>query len=164
LDQRNRYHANMKIDIHKRLHHRSPYLLVDEVLDCDETIISTRKQISEKDYFMAGHFPGAPVVPGAMLQEMTTQSAGILIAEHYSPVKDYDSLKTKGHALGVLTRVHQAKFKGFARLGDELTIKVILAMRVDNTYRFKASVTSKGAVIMKNEFTLANLSDQVLTL
>ena len=149
----------MTINIHKRLHHRAPYLMVDEVLEhSSEHIIALKTPLLE-DFYIQGHFPGAHVVPGAMMQEMTTQVAGLLITEHHSPVADYDSEKTKGFALGVLRAVHQSKFKKFARPKEKLQIHVRLIEKNEQLFRFKGSIQIGDQKIMSNEFTLINISD-----
>lgn len=150
------------INILKRLHHRSPYLLVDEVLSHSKLKIHVQKTPLINEGYLQGHFPGAPVVPGAMMQEMTTQAAGLLLAEYYSPVPDYDSSVTKGHALGVLRSIHKAKYKMFARPNDKLDIFVELVEFIDQSYRFKASIENSGKKIMQNEFTLVNISEDKL--
>ena len=61
------------------LHHRPPYLLVQEIVEIQPDQIVTRHRISEDSFFIEGHFPGAPIMPGAMMQEFSTQSAGVLI-------------------------------------------------------------------------------------
>jgi len=150
------------MNILKRLHHRPPYLLLDEVVVHSPSMLHAKKTPTMSDSFLQGHFPGAPVVPGAMMQEMTTQAAGLLIAEYFSPVPDYDSEKTKGHALGVLRSVHQAKYKMFARPGDELHIHVRLIEHIDQSFRFAAHIEVKGRKIMQNEFTLINILENKL--
>lgn len=152
----------MTINISKRLHHRKPYLLIDSVLDHSNVMIHVTSIPVIEDYYLQGHFPGAPVVPGAMMQEMTTQAAGLLIAEYYSPVPDYDSNTTNRHALGVLRSIHHAKYKSFARPNDTLHIKVELLQQLSNSFRFKGSIEINGNKIMFNEFTLVNISDEKL--
>lgn len=154
----------MTINILKRLHHRSPYLLIDQVIEHSNLKLHAVKTPLANDYYILGHFPGAPIVPGAMMQEMTTQAAGLLIAEHYSPIKDYDSEKTLGHALGVLRSVHLAKYKSFARPNDVLHIKVELLQQIQNSFRFKGFIEVNGDKVMHNEFTLVNISDETLKL
>lgn len=146
----------------KRLHHRSPYLLIDQVAEHSPESITTHFAPKAEYFFILGHFPGMPVVPGAMMQEMTTQAAGLLIAEHHSPVTDYDSEKNTGVALGVLRSVQYAKFKSFARPGDLMEIKVSLLDKSENLFRFKGSIEVDGKKIMANEFTLVNVSDEKL--
>ena len=86
------------------LHHRAPYLMVDEVASVASEVVVTRKKVTGDEYFFAGHFPGASIVPGAMLQELTTQSAGILIAAEYNPMSDFNTEDPfhNEYALGVL--------------------------------------------------------------
>ena len=96
------------------------------------------------------------------MQEMTTQAAGLLISEFYSPVPDYDSQITKGYALGVLRSVHNAKYKKFVRPDQVLDIKVQFLMRVENSFRFKASIEVMNEKVMMNEFTLMNISEEQL--
>lgn len=144
------------------LHHRAPYLMVDRVSGIDERKIIAHRTFTQEDFFVNGHFPGAPVIPGAIMQEMTTQAAGILLTKYHSPVENYDSEKTKGHALGVLSRVHYGKYLNFAKPNQELTITVELLEQVENRFKFKAKITRGDDVIMKNSFTLMNISDEYL--
>ncbi len=152
----------MKIHIQKRLHHRPPYLLIDEVMEASPQAIHVRKIPREEEFYLQGHFPGSPIVPGAIMQEMTTQAAGLLISEFYSPVPDYDSEATPGHALGVLRAVHHAKYRKFARPGDILEIRAELILNVETSFRFRASITVGLSKIMSNEFTLMNITEAQL--
>jgi 3-hydroxyacyl-[acyl-carrier-protein] dehydratase len=152
----------MKYDLLKRLHHRKPYLLIDEIIEATPEMIHARIIPNQEEYYLKGHFPHAPIVPGAMMQEMCTQSAGFLISEFHSPVPDYDSEKTKGHALGVLRSVQQAKYKNFSRPNDILDIKVQLILQVENSFRFKGMIERSGAKIMNIEFTLINITEDQL--
>ena len=152
----------MSINITKRLHHRPPYLFIDEVVEASKDRIHARKIPPLTEFYLQGHFPGTPVVPGSIMQEMTTQAAGLLITEFFSPVPDYDSDKTKGHALGVLRSVHSAKYKKFARPGDVMNIKAELILHIDHSFRFKAHIEVNGEKIMMNEFTLINIAEEQL--
>ncbi len=150
------------MNILKRLHHRPPYLLIHQVIDHNPVVLTALSQPKGEEFFLQGHFPDAPVVPGAIMQEMTTQAAGLLITEHYSPVADYDSETTKGWALGVLRAVHSAKYKRFARPGEKLEIRVELLDHLENSFRFKARIEVQGDIVMRNEFTLINISEDKL--
>ncbi|MFY7992413.1 MAG: 3-hydroxyacyl-ACP dehydratase FabZ family protein [Bacteriovoracaceae bacterium] len=152
----------METLIRKLLHHRPPYLMVDKIIHLDEERIHTQKIPEASEYYLQGHFPGTPVVPGAMMQEMTTQAAGLLITKFYSPVPDYDSERTQGHALGVLRAVHSAKFKSFARPSDVLDIKVTLTENNLHSFRFKGVITKGEEKIMTNDFTLINITEDKL--
>lgn len=144
------------------LHHRDPYLLIDEVVDITENSITTTKTLLGSEFFLEGHFPDAKIMPGAMMQEMATQSAGVLITKNYSPVENYNSETTTGHALGVLSRVHGSKFKGFAKPGDKLNMEVKLIEAKDNAFEFKAKLKKQDDIIMSIAFRLVNISDEPL--
>jgi 3-hydroxyacyl-[acyl-carrier-protein] dehydratase len=152
----------MNKNIIKRLHHRPPYLLLDEILDMSSHHLHAVKTPRVHEFYLQGHFPGMPVVPGAMMQEMTTQAGGLLITEFYSPVPDYDSEVTKGYALGVLRSIHQAKYKKFARPDEVLNIRVSLIDHLESSFRFKGVIEVEGERIMTNEFTLINISEDQL--
>lgn len=144
------------------LHQREPYLMVDKVLTLSDTEIEVEKNHRGDEAHLQGHFPGAPVVPGAMLQEICTQGAGILLTEYFSPVENYHSDQTKGHALGVLRKVSQAKFKSIVKPNRPIQAKVALIQQMDNLFEFKAKVYQDQSVKAHFEFTLANVSDEVL--
>ena len=152
----------MNLDLQKLLHHRKPYLLIDGILEHGPTAIHAFKKPTLEEFYLQGHFPGTPVVPGAMMQEMVTQAAGALIAEYHSPVPNYDSRISKGFALGVLRAVHSAKYKNFARPGDFLDVRAELLDSVANCFRFKGSIEREGTKIMQIEFSLINIEESKL--
>lgn len=148
--------------ITEKLHHRPPYLLLHNIIsDSPKDLVAT-STFSGDEFFLRGHFPGTPVVPGAMMQEMTTQAAGLLITLHHSPVPDYNSETTKGWALGVMRAVHVARFKSFARPKEELKISVSLIDQLENSFRFSGKIEVGDKKIMTNEFTLMNISEDQL--
>ena len=148
--------------IQKLLHHRPPYLMVDEAIELTPHYIKSYKNFSEVAYIKEGHFPGTPVVPGAMLQELCTQSAGILMTHFFSPVRNYDSNSTRGWAIGVLNKVESAKYLGFAHPDQTVECKVTLIDNLDRYYRFKAEVKQNDKIIAKLRFCLAIVSDDQL--
>jgi 3-hydroxyacyl-[acyl-carrier-protein] dehydratase len=151
-----------KDEILNTLHHRPPYLMVDEVQALTKNkIIATKTPLTEEHYIQ-GHFPGAHVVPGAMMQEMSTQTAGILLTKFYSPVPNYNSNTTKGHALGVLKKINYAKYRNFAKPNQPIRIEVELINQQDNLFEFKATLYQNDQWIMKNSFHLVNIEDAPL--
>ena len=146
------------------LHHRAPYLLVKDVVSISDQEVITKAKITGDEFFIAGHFPGAPILPGAMMQEMTTQSAGILIAAKYNPMEQYNTHDPffNEYALGVLVKVKQARYRGFARPGDEIQINVRLNERVDQMFDFSATVAVGDQTIMRNSFQLTNIPSATL--
>ncbi len=158
------YYQHQFPTVEQYLHHRPPYLLVDRIVSCSPQEIVTEKTVNGGEFFLAGHFPGAPVFPGAMMQELTTQSAGILIAAQYNPMENYDTSDPylNEFALGVLVRVTQARYKSFARPGNTLVVKVTLVEQMNNLFDFRASIHVEGQLIMRNAFQLTNIPSRVL--
>jgi 3-hydroxyacyl-[acyl-carrier-protein] dehydratase len=149
-------------EITKLLHHRPPYLLVSEVIEHSKTSIETIKSFSGDEFFLQGHFPGAPIVPGAMIQEFCTQSAGILLTKYHCPVENYDSETTKGHAIGVLNKVEFAKYLSIVKPVSSINAKIELISSESNLFKFKAKVFQDGTLKAKLLFNLVNISDDYL--
>ncbi len=160
----NHYYEHNFDRVEDYLHHRAPYLLVEKIVVIESTAIATERTVSGNEFFIKGHFPGAPVFPGAMMQELTTQSAGILIAARYNPMKEFvtDDPFHNQYALGVLVKMQRARFKGFARPGDRLVVNVRLNHHVADMFEFSASIEIDGKHIMRNEFQLMNIRSEVL--
>lgn len=159
-----KYYQHQFGEVTKYLHHRPPYLLVDNVVSISSKEVVTQKTVTGKEGFIQGHFPGAPVFPGAMIHELTTQSAGILIASQYNPMKDYDTEDPNHneYALGVLVKTAHARYRGFARPGDVLVTTVSLNDRVSEMFDFSATVSVRGQTIMRNRFRLMNIKSSTL--
>lgn len=151
--------------VEEYLHHRPPYLLVEEIVSIEEKVIRTSKMVSMDDSFQSSHFPGAPIFPGALMQELVTQSAGILIAANYNPMKSYVTSDPSHNefALGVLVKVNSARYKHFARPGDRLEVKVELDQVAYPLFDFRGEISVNGKQLMRNEFLLSNIQSSLLT-
>ena len=70
-----------KDQIKKLLPHREPMLLIDELYDIKKlhsasAVVNVRKD----SFFVQGHFPGQPVMPGVLIVESFGQAAAALTA------------------------------------------------------------------------------------
>ena len=48
------------------LPHRYPFVMIDRVLDLDDTMILALKNFSFNEPYAQGHFPDNPIMPGVM--------------------------------------------------------------------------------------------------
>ncbi len=70
-----------KEDIKNLLPHREPMLLIDELVNIKKLKSATAIVNVKKDsFFVQGHFPGEPVMPGVLIVEAFGQAAAALTA------------------------------------------------------------------------------------
>jgi len=134
--------GNSLAAIHQAIPHRAPMLLVDEVIEQNEKTIICRKTFSPSDFFVQGHFPNYPLVPGVILCECCLQSGAILLSQ-FTP---------KEGAVPVATRLDNVKFKKMVRPGDTIQMEVTLNEVVSTAYFMTGKVTVDGKIAARLDF------------
>ena len=70
-----------KDQIKELLPHREPMLLIDELINIKKLKSATAiVNVSKNSFFVQGHFPGEPVMPGVLIVEAFGQAAAALTA------------------------------------------------------------------------------------
>ena len=70
-----------KDQIKELLPHREPMLLLDELINIKKLHSATAiVNVTKKSFFVQGHFPGQPVMPGVLIVEAFGQAAAALTA------------------------------------------------------------------------------------
>ena len=70
-----------KAQIRDLLPHREPMLLIDELYDMKKLkSASALVKVRKDSFFVNGHFPGNPVMPGVLIVESFGQAAAALTA------------------------------------------------------------------------------------
>ena len=129
------------MQIMEALPHRYPFLLIDRVTSCTvgESITAV-KNITNNEPFFQGHFPGRPVMPGALVIEAMAQAGGVL---SYLTMIDLEP-----KPLFFLAGVDNTRFRRTVLPGDQLVIQVEVE-RIKRGiwfYKCKATVDGKLAV------------------
>ena len=99
------------------LPHRPPFLLVDKILELTESHVVGLKNVTMNEPFFAGHFPGAPVMPGVLIIEAMAQAGGILALSVVPDPENY---------LTFFLKMDNVKFKKQVTPGDTLIFDLVL--------------------------------------
>ena len=82
-----------KKEIEDLLPHREPMLLLDGLIDIKKLHSATAiVNVSKDSFFVQGHFPGQPVMPGVLIVEAFGQAAAALTAHGIDPNEYKDKL------------------------------------------------------------------------
>jgi beta-hydroxyacyl-ACP dehydratase FabZ len=95
--------------------HRYPFLLIDRVLEMDETSIRAIKNVTFNEPHFLGHFPGVPVMPGVLIVEAMAQAGGFLL---FSGVEDREG------KLIYFTGIDNCRFRKPVVPGDTIVFEV----------------------------------------
>ena len=136
------------------LPHRDNMLLLDEVVKEEDTAHGYYT-IPEDAFFLKGHFPGAPVVPGVILCEILAQSTCVLLADQMTPGKmpmytglnnvRFKSPVYPGDVFETKCRITRSKFpfffaEGTGYVGDRLCVKAEFSFAItENKICFQKS-------------------------
>ena len=124
------------------LPHRDAMLLIGEVEVEDRDGVRTavgKTQISGNEWFLKGHFPGHPVVPGVILCEIMAQSC-CLICDTTNGLPFFAGIKN-------------AKFRRQVKPGDLLVTECSIVRSLGGFYTAKGVGMVDGEVAIEAEFS-----------
>jgi len=92
-------------EIENLLPHREPMLLIDELINIKKLLSATAiVNVKKNSFFVLGHFPGQPVMPGVLIVEAFGQAAAALTA-HGIDKSEYEN------KLVFLMNIEKARFR-----------------------------------------------------
>ena len=120
-----------KSQIENLLPHRDPMLLIEELRDIKKLHSATGVVNVKKDsFFVNGHFPGQPVMPGVLIVEAFGQSAAALTA-HGLDKSTYDN------KLVFLMGIEKARFRNPVIPNCELLLKIEAIRSHGRVWKYK---------------------------
>lgn len=129
--------------IEQILPHREPFLLIDEVLDLrpGEGAVA-RKTVRADEWYLSGHFPGRPVMPGVLIVEAMAQCSAIIFLL---------DLPDREKKLFMFGGVDKARFRKPVVPGDQLIMECEVLQRRSSTARVKGVARVNGNVVADAE-------------
>ena len=135
-----------KAEIEEILPHRDPFLLLDQVVELDpgERVVA-RKRVREDEWYLSGHFPGRPIMPGVLIVEAMAQTGAVaVLADEANRGK-----------LALFAGIDDVRFKRIVEPGDELELTCELERVRGPIGRGKATATVDGELAARGTLTFA---------
>jgi 3-hydroxyacyl-[acyl-carrier-protein] dehydratase len=133
-------------EIERILPHREPFLLIDEVLELEPGArVAARKLVRPDEWYLAGHFPGRPVMPGVLIVEALAQTGAVAVL----------SKEENRGKLALFAGIDELRFRRVVEPGDELALTCELDRVRGPIGRGKASARVAGDLAVRGTLTFA---------
>jgi 3-hydroxyacyl-[acyl-carrier-protein] dehydratase len=132
--------------IEEILPHRDPFLFLDEVVVLEPGVrVVARKRVREDEWFLTGHFPGRPIMPGVIIVEAMAQTGAVaVLADEANRGK-----------LALFAGIDGVRFKRMVLPGDELELTCELDRMRGPIGRGKATATVDGELAARGTLMFA---------
>ena len=120
-----------KKEIERLLPHREPMLLIDRLINIVPLKSATAiVNVKKTSFFVQGHFPGQPVMPGVLIVEAFGQAAAALTAHSVDP-------KETKNKLVYLMSVDRARFRSPVIPDCELHLEIEAVRSHGRVWKYK---------------------------
>lgn len=129
------------------------FILIDKVISLESgSRITTVKNVSLAEEYLADHFPTFPVLPGVLLLEGLIESASWLVRE----AENFE------HSMILLEQARNVKYKSFLTPGNRIEYTVEAKLVEESLSSFTGFGESDGQRIIEAKFGLRhfNLADE----
>ena len=121
-----------KEQIKQLLPHRDPMLLLDQLIDIKKLHSGTAIiNVTKESFFVQGHFPGQPVMPGVLIVEAFGQAAAALTA-HGLDKSTYEN------KLVFLMNIEKARFRNPVIPNCKLELKIEAIRSHGRVWQYKS--------------------------
>ena len=134
-------------EIQTILPHRDDMLLLDEAWR-DGEYACGRYHVRGDEFFLRGHFPGNPIVPGVIQCEILAQSACVLL----------NDVLTDGK-IPMYAGMDKVRFRNPVRPGDVVETRCRITRARPPFYFAEGSVSVNGKICTSAEFSFAVIGE-----
>jgi 3-hydroxyacyl-[acyl-carrier-protein] dehydratase len=132
--------------IEEILPHREPFLLIDQIVELEPGHHAVaRKTVREDEWYLSGHFPGRPVMPGVLIVEAMAQTGALAVLSNE---------ENRGR-LALFAGIDDCRFKRIVEPGDELELRCELDRARGPIGRGKATAHVGGELAARATLTFA---------
>lgn len=126
--------------------HRHPFLLVDRVIELAEGVSATGElDVVETAFWVPGHFPEYPVMPGVLIVEALAQCGAVALL----------SLEENRGKLAFFAGIDKVRFKRQVVPGDMLRLECSITKRRGPIGFGEAKATIDGELVCSGELMFA---------
>ena len=125
------------------LPHREPMLLIDEAERQEDGTAIGRYTVRGDEFFLQGHFPGMPVVPGVIQCEMMAQICCVMVADLVKGKKTF------------YTGLDKVRFKNQVKPGDTIEFHCSMTGNRGQFYFAKGKGYVNGKLTVSAELSFA---------
>ena len=127
--------------------HREPFIFLDEIIEIEygRHAVGIIHDVAEFELLLAGHFPGFPVMPGALLVEALAEVGAVAAL----------GLPENQGKIAMLTGLDGWRFRRPALPGNEVRLEVTVTARRSNSGKGRAEATSNGQLLAEGELSFA---------
>ena len=137
--------------IQRVIPHRPPFLFVDRVLECvpGQRAVGI-KAVSAGEPYLAGHFPGRPIVPGVILLEAMAQLGAVALLS---------DPRWQGR-MPLFGGVDRVRFRRPVRPGDVVRLEVEIVRMLRGLGKGQGTARVDGELAAEGEMTFALIEQE----
>jgi 3-hydroxyacyl-[acyl-carrier-protein] dehydratase len=135
-----------RAEIEAILPHRDPFLLIDEVLELEPgSRVVARKSVRPDEWYLRGHFPGRPIMPGVLIVEAMAQTGAVAVLSEE---------ENRGR-LALFAGIDDVRFKRLVQPGDTLELTCELERVRGPIGKGRATAHVEGDLAARGTLTFA---------